>query len=340
MRAEIRQDNAALRRNKALVWDLWRSCDGSARSSLARLTEAFAESIEYYGFYPIKRLRGADRVISILWEPLLRAIPDLRRRPYALLANSFEARDWVASTGEFIGSFVEDWLGIPASGTSVRFRYGEFCQMREGKIAEIRFLIDLPDLIRQVDRPITPPSYGRDIWAPGPRAGDGLSLAAADATETAKTLALVEEMIFGGLNRYDQKDQDSQGLTRFWSADMDWHGPAGIGSTQGLEEFKRDAQGPIVGAFPDRKGVGHQARIAEGLYAASTGWPSLVGTHRGEFMGWRPTGERVGWNIMDFWRRDGELLRENWVLIDLIDAGLQSGVELYPPLREHEAMPG
>ena len=60
-----------------------------------------------------------------------------------------------------------------------------------------------------------------------------------------------------------------------------------------------------------------------------------MGTHLGEFLGWQPTRRQVGWNIMDFWRRDGGLLRENWVLIDLVDAALQSGVELYPPLGEY-----
>ena len=318
--------------NKAMILDLWaapqdRTCDD--------LRDALAADVKYYGFYPLKRLQGADCLVERLWQPLLRAFPDLRRRPYVLLANSFEGRDWVASTGDFIGSFVEDWLGIPAHGATVKFRYGEFCRIRDGKISEIRFLIDLPDLIRQADRAILPPSYGRELWIPGPLAGDGLSLEAADAAESQATLALVEEMIFGGLNSYDQKHQQSQGLERFWSADIVWHGPAGIGSAYGMDEFLRNAQGPIVRAFPDRKGVGHQARIAEGIYAASTGWPSLVGTHRAEILGWQPTGRQVGWNIMDFWRREGDLLRENWVLIDLIDAALQSGVELYPALAEY-----
>ena len=323
------------RQHKAFILDLYalqrdHACEG--------LRDALAEGCEFWGFYPLKRLHGADSVIRKLWEPLLRAFPDLRRRPYVLLANAFEGRDWVASTGDFIGTFVEDWLGIPASGATVKFRYGEFCCLRDGTINEIRLLVDLPDLIRQADRAVLPASYGRDMWVPGPLAGDGVSPNCADEAQSAMTLALVEEMIFGGLNNYDQKHQDSQGLERFWHSDLAWHGPLGIGSTYGLDEFLCKAQGPIVGAFPDRKGVGHQARIAEGIYAASTGWPSLVGTHRSEFLGWQPTQRQVGWNIMDFWRREGELLRENWVLIDLIDAALQSDVELYPPLRAHKQL--
>ncbi len=319
------------RQHKAMLLDLW----SAPRQGVGGLRAALSEAVEFHGFYPLRRLQGADSVLAQFWTPLLKAIPDLQRRPYILLANCYDGRDWVASTGDLIGSFVADWLGIPASFASVKFRYGEFCRFERGKIAEIRLLVDLPDLIRQAHRAILPASYGCDMWIPGPLAGDGISLEPRDNSETALTLDLVENMIFGGLNKYDQKSQASQGLERFWSANLVWHGPVGIGSAYGIEEFLRNAQGPIVGAFPDRKGVGHQARIADGLFAASTGWPSLVGTHLGEFLGWQPTGRKAGWNIMDFWRRDGGLLRENWVLIDLIDAALQSGVELYPPLRDH-----
>jgi len=326
--------------NKEFIWGLWQAQNHSPQAALSNLRAALADAIEYHGFYPMKRLRGADCLLATLWQPLLRAMPDLRRRPYILLANSFAGCDWVASSGEFVGSFVDDWLGIPASGQTVKFRYGEFCRIQDGRIAEIRFLIDLPDLLRQAGQAVLPPSYGRDIWPPGPAAGDGLSLAAAEPRESAKTLALIEAMIFDGLNSYDQNDPASQGLQRFWSADLAWHGPVGVGSAYGLDEFERKAQGPIVRAFPDRKGVGHQARIAEGLYAASTGWPSLVGTHERDFLGWPPTNGKVGWDIMDFWRRDGDLLRENWVLIDLVAAALQSGVELYPPLQAHAPATG
>ena len=148
-----------------------------------------------------------------------------------------------------------------------------------------------------------------------------------------KLSSLVEEMIFGGLNKYDQKSQDSQGLERFWHPHMVWHGPVGIGSAYGIHEFKRNAQGPIIHAYPDRKGAGHQARIAEGVFAASTGWPSLVGTHQNPYMDWQPTGEKIGWNIMDFWKREGDLLLENWVMIDLIGAAKASNVDLLAKLN-------
>jgi len=320
---------------KKLVWQYWQGVN-PGRSTNEYL-QALHPDVVWHGFQPLRHLHGADEVGAQFWEPLLAAIPDLICRPYVFLAGRFEGGDWVAGTGDLLGTFAKAWqigdLRIPASGSSVHFRFGEFCRVKDGQIVEIRCIVDLPDLIRQVGIELMPPNYGRDIWIPGPLAGDGLLLDEQDPVESEKTLDLVETMIFGGLNKYDGQDQASQGLERFWHPDMVWHGPVGIGSAYGLDEFKLNAQGPIVNAFPDRKGVGHQARIAEGQFAASTGWPSLAGTHLNDYMDWPATGEKIGWNIMDFWKRDGDLLLENWVMIDLIGAALESGVDLLAKLR-------
>lgn len=304
---------------------------------LDTLIQFLHPDVTWHGFRPLRHLSGSDKVYSQFWKPLIHAIPDLIRRPYVFMGGEFEGNAWVCGTGEFIGSFIHDWLNIPANGKSVRFRFGEFCKIIDDKIAEIRIIVDLPDLIRQSGVHVVPPSFGRDIWIPGPSTGDGVIMNNVNVEDSRKTLALVEEMIFGGLNKYDGINQNSQELEKFWHPQMVWHGPVGIGSAYGLDEFKQNAQGPIVGAFPDRRGVGHQARIGEGFFAASTGWPSLVGTHVNNFMDWRATGKQIGWNIMDFWRRDGDLLVENWVMIDLIGAALESGVDLLGRLSEERS---
>ncbi|WP_420628522.1 ester cyclase [Candidatus Leptofilum sp.] len=320
---------------KQFVWDYWQTMEngGDART----VSHYLHLDVIWHGFQPLRHLKGASEVWAQFWKPLFTAMPDLVRRPYLFIGGPFEGNDWVCGTGDFIGTFATDWqvgdIVIPANGRSVHFRFGEFCRVTDGKIAEIRLIIDLIDLLRQVGIQLLPPSYGRDIWIPGPLAGDGLCLDHQDEDESQKTYALVTEMIFGGLNKYDGENQASQGLERFWQPDMVWHGPVGVGSAYGLAEFKQNAQGPIVRAFPDRKGVGHQARIADGRFAASTGWPSLGGTHLNPYLNWPPTGEPIGWNIMDFWRREGNKLQENWVLIDLIDAALASNVDLLQGLH-------
>ncbi len=309
----------------------------------ADITEFLHPNLVWHGFQPLRHLDGITAVKDRFWRSLHRAIPDLSRRPYHFIGGhysdpKFGTGDWVCGTGDFIGTFANDWhlpddIVIPANGQSVHFRFGEFCKVEAGKIVEIRIIIDLIDLLRQSGIHLVPTSYGRDLWIPGPLAGDGICLTEQPAAESQKTFDLVTEMIFGGINKYDGKDQASQGLERFWHQQMVWHGPVGIGSTYGMVEFKKNAQGPIVRAFPDRYGPGHRARIADGRFAASTGWPSLVGTHKNVYMDWSPTGEQIGWNIMDFWKRDGDKLLENWVMIDLIDAALASGKDLLAKVR-------
>lgn len=327
-------------RNKSLVWNYWQEMNASKESQIA--ANFLHPDTVWHGFQPLRHLYGADHIQVEFWQPLLHAVPDLVRRPYIYIGGQFEGDDWVCGTGDFIGTFVHDWLGIPASGSSVHFRFGEFCKVQDDKIVEIRMIVDLPDLARQAGIDLLQPNFGRDLWTPGPRAGDGIQLDEQDPAQSQKTLHLVETMIFGGLNKFDGVDQDSQRLELYWHPHMVWHGPVGIGSAYGLDGFKQNAQGPIVRAFPDRRGNGHQARIAEGYFAASTGWPSLVGTHKNDYMDWPATGERIGWNIMDFWKREGDLLLENWVMIDLIGAALESGVDLLvklPSLKIFDAEP-
>ncbi len=321
--------------NKQLIWHYWQGLQDIDNADLFFAT--FHSDVIWHGFHPLRHLQSASNIWAQFWQPLFRAIPDLWRRPYLFIGGQFEGGDWVCGTGDFIGTFANDWrldnITIPASGSSVHFRFGEFCKIESGKIVEIRLIIDLPDLLRQAGITLLPTNYGRDMWVPGPLAGDGICLDVQDTAVSQKTFNLVTEMIFGGLNKYDGQNQASQGLEQFWYPHMVWHGPVGIGSAYGLDEFKKNAQGPIVNAFPDRKGVGHQARIAEGKFAASTGWPSLGGTHLNSYMNWSPTGKRIGWNIMDFWKRDGEKLLENWVMIDLIDAALASNIDLLARVR-------
>lgn len=325
-----------IQENKRLIWKYWQAMDRGLETDVFHKT--VHKDVVWHGFHPLRHLSGADAVWADFWQPLLHAIPDLVRRPYHFISGEFEGYDWVCGTGDFVGTFVNEWLGIPAPprGLSIHFRFGEFCKIVDNQIVEIRIIVDLLDVMRQAGFNVVPPNSGRDIWTPGSVMGDGVTFEPQDPAESKKSLELVEEMIFGGLNKYDG-DQDSQGLEKYWHPDMVWHGPVMLGSMFGMDEFKQNAQGPILGAFPDRRGIGHQSRFAEGLFIASTGWPSLAATHEHPFFDWEPTGERIGWNIMDFWRRDGDLLAENWVMIDLIDGALASGVDLMARLEEQKA---
>jgi predicted ester cyclase len=147
------------------------------------------------------------------------------------------------------------------------------------------------------------------------------------------SLRLVEAMI-KGLLEFDGQDLKTMGMERFWTENMRWYGPAGIGTTHGLDGFQKNHQGPFLKAFPDRTAPPQTAWLAEGDYVCVTGWPSVVGTHRGEYLGCPPTGKQVGMRVMDFWRRESRLLAENWVLIDMPDLFMQLGVDLLSQIQQ------
>ena len=321
--------------NKRRIWEYWTELETVSPERRIELHDEYlSPQIHWFGPHPINSITGSRALEFSLYSPLFDAFPDLRRRTDVFFAESFEGSEWISATGYLIGTFSREWLGIPAHGKTAYIRFGEFSRMEEGKITETRILFDLVDLLRQVGIRVLPESPGEERIVPGPEAGDGVLLAARDSGESRKTLELVEAMIFG-LGSYDQSNLESMGMEKYWDPQkMVWYGPTGIGTTYGLEGFQKYHQQPFLRAFPDRKGGHHVARLAEGLYAATTGWPSVLATHRGEYLGTPASDRRVQMRVMDWWRREGELLTENWVFIDLPHLFLQFGIDLLKPLHE------
>jgi hypothetical protein len=50
-------------------------------------------------------------------------------------------------------------------------------------------------------------------------------------------------------------------------------------------------------------------------------------------MGFGPTNERVLFRVSDWWRREGDLLVENWVFVDVPHALLQFGFDVLPAVK-------
>ena len=320
--------------NKALVWSFWERLDGATPETVAEIALPLLDAgISWNGPHPINHLDRAGDVVAGFWRPLLHAFPNLRRQSDLFIGGEFAGKAWVCGTGYFRGTFARDWLGIPATKGPARLRFGEFCTVADGRITETYLLLDLVDLILQAGYRVLPPSNGDEAPPPAPQTGDGVLLSPQDAGETRRSLALVEAM-FGSMRGYDLRDRATLSHATYWSPEMHWYGPCGIGTAWSLDEYFPVHQRPFLTAFPDRRGLGHGARFGEGRYAASTGWPSVGATHTGPWLGCPPTGRPVTMRVMDFYRRDGDLLAENWVLIDIVDVLLQSGVDLFARLAE------
>lgn len=324
-----------LHRAKARVWEALTALPGPAIAD--QLARHFDSACEWHTSHPINELQGTDAIGEQFWKPFVNAFPDLERRTDIFFGGEFDGRFvggagvWVCATGHYAGTFRHDWLGISATGEPAFVRFGEFYRVEHGRIVEARVLLDLVGLMRQAGCLVLPPSNGLEILVPGPQGQDGLLLFDCDAADGTYTHGVLQRML-DGLMSFNQHDLASMGMDQFWHPDMMWYGPSGIGSTRAVSGFQRHHQKPFLTAFPDRKGAGHRARIAEGNYVASTGWPSVRATHLGDYLGVPATGRPISMRVMDWWRREGELLRENWVFIDLPHLLLQMDVDLFARL--------
>jgi len=324
---------SATSENKQLVWDFWQQLPGGNSKNLETIIRSHVHAdISWNGPHPINHLQGIDALITGFWQPLIRSFPDLHIRSDIFMGGQFGGHAWVCATGYFTGTFVQDWLDIPATGSKTNIRFGEFCRVSAGKIDETYVIVDILDVMRQAGIQLLPPSRGAEGPVPGPAAKDGVLLEDQDELETGKSLALVEAMIAGMLS-YDQVDLRSMGMAQFWHPQMRWYGPSGIGTSRSLTEFEDYHQRPFLRAFPDRRAGNHTARLAEGSYVATTGWPSIHATHAGEYLGVAATNKQITMRVMDWWKREGDLLVENWVFIDLIDLFLQFGIDLFDELH-------
>ncbi|WP_435186567.1 ester cyclase [Halobellus sp. EA9] len=299
------------------------------------LADYYHSDAEWHGPAPIDELDGRDAVASEYWGPLLEAFPDLEKNDYILFGGEFAGDEWVCATGNLVGTFEDEWLDIPPTGHATFLRFGEFHRFEGDRIAETRILIDVLDVLRQAGYRFVP-SLAPEIVIPGPATQDGILLDEQDDAASAKTMELVEGMLFDGLNSYDEHGLENMGMEEYWHEDFMWYGPAGIGSTRGIDGFQEFHQNPFLQAFPDREVGRHDCRIAEGSYCASTGWPAVVGTHLGDgWLGLPSTGNAVDMRVIDVWRREGDLLAENWVFIDMIDLLQQMGVDVFERLRNN-----
>lgn len=288
---------------------------------------------------PYETINGITAYLQDFWLPLQKAFPDLETQPYILIGGAYEGRDYVSCTGNFIGTFKETWHGIPPTHQPTWLRYAGHFMIENGKIVKAWYFFDMLDVMRQAGFHFFP-NKGIEWIPPAPMTGDGMVTYKTNPIEGQKTLDLVSAMLTA-LGEYDGETLASMDQTRFWDVkNMMWYGPSGIGTTRGLRGFETYHQLPFLQAFPNRGmlkkgGEDHFTRFGDGHYACDFGFPMMYGTHKGNtWLGLAPTGVTFTLRVIDYWRREGSRLKENWVFIDMIDVLEQFGIDVFKMLEE------
>ena len=322
--------------NKALVAKLIteiNSAIANKKGLKTVLNTYFSSDVSWNGSKPFDELKGTDAIYNQFWKPLLHAFPDVSDEPYILMAGNFQDKDWVSITGNLTGTFENEWLDIQPTNQVTFIRYGLFYEIKDGKIQTAYCILDMLDVMKQAGINLFP-NRAVEIMIPGPATGDGVLTYPTDPAEGRKSLQLTEDMI-KALGRFNGKDLETMEMHLFWHPNMMWYGPGGTGSTRGLKGFQEYHQKPFLKGFPDRKGGNHKARFGDGHYSCSTGWPSIYATHGGDdWMGIAATDRKITMRVMDWWHREGDMLKENWVFIDKIDLLLQLNIDVFELLKQ------
>lgn len=288
--------------------------------------------------HPLGSVIGPSALYEQVYAPLIQAIPDLERRDYIVMAGPDEGENWVACAGYYSGVFEQPWLDIPATRHLVTMRYCEFFEVQDERIVSMHALWDIPEVMMQARAWPMTPSLGCDIHVPGPATQDGIISGTRDAAHAAASFRLVNEMI-EGLGRYAEGGAEAMQLERYWHPKMNWYGPAGIGSNRRVTGFRNWHQIPFLAGLPDRGSIKEkphrQCYFAEGDYVAFCGFNAMHMTVSGDgWLGIAPGGQQITMTSLDFWRCENGRIRENWVLVDLLDVYRQLGVDVSARMRE------
>ncbi|WP_116473010.1 ester cyclase [Zobellella maritima] len=320
-----------INRFRAALYD----CDpGTLRE---QLHELFASDCKVQLAHPLGEVTGPDGLYQVGYAPLMAAIPDLERRDYIVLAGPDEEHNWVGCGGFYTGVFEQSWLDIPATRLLVTLRYAEFFRIEDDRIVEMVALWDIPELMMQARAWPMGPSLGRELLVPGPAVQDGIVTAPYNAAQAAASFRLVDNML-NGLQEHAVGGEKAMGLERYWHPKMVWYGPAGIGSCRRISGFRNWHQIPFLAGMPDRVSClgkhERKAYFADANYVAYCGWPGLNATISGDgWLGIAPSGQKVTIRSLDFWRIENDKIRENWVLVDLLDVYHQVGVDVLARMR-------
>jgi len=301
------------------------------------LNELFATDAVVHLAYPFEDLSGAAGFFEQALVPLAQSIPDIERRDYIVMAGrTLEGRDWVGCAGYYLGVLHQPWLGIPATRKLVAMRFHEFYRFENNQVVEMQALWDIPEVMMQAGVWPMGPSLGRDWMVPSPAVDDALTKNAYDSKASANSLDVVTRML-GDMGKHPREPVAAMNLDTHWHPRFNWYGPAGIGSMRGIPGFRHNHQIPFLNAMPDRHGgyEGEGHFFADGAFVGVTGWPVIHMTVTGDgWLGIAPSGQAITMRSLDFWRVENNLIRENWVLVDLLHVWKQLGVDVLGRMRE------
>ena len=286
------------------------------------------------GMHPFHELSGLVEVAKVFWSPLKTAMGPMQRRPDLFLAGMNQLDDWsslwVVEMGHLMVLWDKPWLDIAPSRKLGFLRYAEFHRIEDGRIAETASYIDILNFLAQSGHQTVPGLTGIEVLTPGPKTHDGLIHQPQDPDEGRKTVALISAMVTD--LRENIVRSPGHHINEFWTDDMTWFGPGGIGASGFKHGYRRGHAGPFEEGLEYVRHTEHVTRIGEGMFGGFFGYPSLTMKSKG-YLGFPPSDVPADMRIVDLYRREGDKLAENWIFIDIPHFLAMQGVDILAEFR-------
>ncbi len=324
--------NAQLARAKMVVLDHFKSIDSA---NLQNLTTELAKNThpncQFHFVHPFASDASVEEASINFWLPLRKSFAPLQRRQDIFFAGLNDLDDgktlWVVSMGHLLGRFDKPFVGVRPTGHATMLRYSEFNKVKDGKIIDSTLFLDVMNFMHQARAEVMPPSTAATMVTPGPRDHGGLLFDTQIPAEGTATLKLFQRMI-NRLLSVDVHTTDTD-LSLDWTDDMIWWGPGGIGAPYTQESYLQQHCVPFEGGLKWGDFFGHSCEIAEGNFGGFFGWPTFDVTSLGGYIGLAPKSEKKAeMRVVDLYRREGNLIAENWNFIDHLHFLDQLGVDL------------
>ena len=336
---------------KRIVRSYFEEMEACAPEDCAAVLKKYTgEDYLFRGVYPFEEQYSAEAVAEVLWTPLKKALSHMQRRMDIFMAgnNKYGNQEiWVLSTGNFMGLFDCDWLGIRHTRKLNCLRYAEFNCVENGKITKTTLHVDILGFMQMAGVNPIPPETGKFFVYPGPRMHNGLLFEDAPEEEGRKTMRLIDRLCGEEPDYVDPREEDTNDYTglnegqigyikkcrKYFADDMIWFGPCGIGASYTLPRYTRQHATPFDQGLAEYKFNGHLVRVAEGEFGGFFGWANLTNTPTGGYLGMTGSNKPVDMRVVDvYWRRDDRLC-ENWVYIDHLYWYKQQGLDLLERTR-------
>ncbi|MFT7506737.1 MAG: hypothetical protein ACI8ZZ_002571, partial [Gammaproteobacteria bacterium] len=174
------------------------------KSSPANIKQYIHDDVAWHVSAPINDLLGSAEVVTSFWQPLIKALPDIERKPFINVQSEYKGKDWIASTGYFVGTLRQPLWGIPANNKTLYLRYTELVALDNNKIKQCFIIIDFLDAMNQVGVNPLRKSLGHSGLIMPPSTMDGIVRVKSSAQEAKKSEQLILDML-DELGRFDGK---------------------------------------------------------------------------------------------------------------------------------------